>query len=192
MGNLVGAWAAREVCKLDSDCILSRPARRCNRRHAAGIPKSPDQAAILTWRCGVVRGYGVKNSRAVVGKLRRGTDLKYTFLAEYESCRRISFRAVGGGLIQRGRARQIDVVSPDIPRQIDVVSPDIPAHLPRCRFGTPARYKKQCADKHLRTKGRRITNPLYLAINRISAPGAFSTTIANSTSASADSGKFLR
>ena len=67
-----------------------------------------------------------------------------------------------------------------------------PAHLPQCRFGTPAHCRNQCANKHLRPKGRRITNRLYLAFNRISAPGAFSTKIANSASASARSGKFLR
>jgi RecJ-like exonuclease len=41
-------------------------------------------------------------------------DLKWTFLAEYESCRRISYRAVGGGLIQGDRASEIDIVSPDM------------------------------------------------------------------------------
>ena len=34
-------------------------------------------------------------------------DLKRTFLAGYESCHRISYRAVGGGLIQGDRARDI-------------------------------------------------------------------------------------
>ncbi len=60
----------------------------------------------------------------------------------------------------------------------------IPHTLPSCRFGTPARCKKQCADKHLRTKGRRITNPLYLALNAVSATRAASAWLPHATIAS--------
>lgn len=74
-------------------------------------------------------------------------ELKWTFLAEYESCRRISYRAVGGGLIQGDRASEIDIVSPDMPIDIHMDKQLRPGPLsqdgPRRMITTLGRFRAQ-------------------------------------------------